>query len=60
MARQPHLATRVRAAIRERISAELVTSHGDLVTEEIADAKIEERDVSVLSAATAGDQAAAR
>jgi voltage-gated potassium channel len=41
MARQRHLATRVRAAIRDRIGAELVTAHGDLVTEEIADAEVE-------------------
>jgi voltage-gated potassium channel len=41
MARQRHLATRVRAAIRDRIGAELVTAHGDLVTEEIANAEVE-------------------
>jgi voltage-gated potassium channel len=55
MARQPHLATRVRAAVRDRIGAELVTSHGDLVTEEIADAEVEERGGSVLSAGAASD-----
>ena len=55
MARQPHLASRVRAAVRDRIGIELVTSHGDLVTEEIADAEVEERSVSVPSAETASD-----
>jgi voltage-gated potassium channel len=55
MARQPHLATRVRAAIRGRIGAELVTAHGDLVTEEIADADVEERGESVLSEEAASD-----
>jgi voltage-gated potassium channel len=55
MARQRHLATRVRAAIRDRIGAELVTAHGDLVTEEIVDAEVEERGASVLSAGSAND-----
>ena len=55
MARQPHLASRVRAAVRDRIGIELVTSHGDLVTKEIADAEVEERSVSVPSAETASD-----
>jgi hypothetical protein len=49
------LATRVGAAVRDRIGAELVTSHGDLVTEEIADAEVEECGVSVLSAGAASD-----
>jgi hypothetical protein len=33
MARQPHLAGRVRAAVRDRIGTEIVTSCGDLITE---------------------------
>jgi voltage-gated potassium channel len=48
MARQPHLADRVRTAVRDRIGGELVTSHGDLVTEEIADAEVEERGESLV------------
>jgi len=55
MDRQPRLATRVRAAVRDRIGAELVTSHGDIVTEEIADAEVEEHGASVLSAGGASD-----
>jgi hypothetical protein len=35
--------------------AKLVTSHGDLVTEEIADAEVEERGVSALSAGAASE-----
>ena len=38
-----------------RIGAELVISHGDLVTEEIADAEVEEHGASVLSAGAASD-----
>ena len=53
MARQPHLADRVRATVRDRIGSELVTSHGDLVTEEIADAEVEERGESLSSAGSA-------
>jgi hypothetical protein len=41
--------------VRDRIGIELATSHGDLVTEEIADAEVEERRVSVPSAETASD-----
>jgi voltage-gated potassium channel len=55
MARQPHLASRVHATVRDRIGAELVTSHGDLVTEEIADAEVEERSIGVPSVGTASD-----
>jgi len=55
MARQPHLAGRVHAAVRDRIGAELVTSHGDLVTEEIADAEVEDRGISVPSLGAARD-----
>jgi len=49
MARQPHLADRVRTTVRDRVGGELVTSHGDLVTEEIADAEVEERGESLPS-----------
>jgi hypothetical protein len=35
--------------------AELGTSHGDLVTEEIADAEVEEHGASVLSAGAPSD-----
>src|SRR5215467_491345 len=55
MDRQPRLANRVRAAVRDRIGAELVTSHGDIVAEEIADAEVEEHGASVLSAGAASD-----
>jgi voltage-gated potassium channel len=48
MARQPDLADRVRITVRDRIGGERVTSHGDLVTEEIVDAEVEERGESLL------------
>jgi hypothetical protein len=55
MARQSNLAARVRATVRDRIGAELVTSHGDLVTEEIEDAEVEELSVSLAAAGAASD-----
>jgi hypothetical protein len=36
--------------VRNRIGAELVTSHGDLVTQEIEDAEVEELSVSLAAA----------
>jgi voltage-gated potassium channel len=41
MERQPQLAERVRATVRNRIGHERVTAHGDLVTEELVGAEIE-------------------
>ena len=51
-----NLVARVRATVRDRIGAELVTSHGDLVTEEIEHAEVEELSVSLAAAGAASDE----
>ena len=50
-----NLVARVRATVRDRIG-ELVTPHGDLVTEEIEHAEVEELSVSLAAAGAASDE----
>lgn len=41
MEREPHVAARIRDVVKERLSSELLTARGDIVTEEIEEGEVE-------------------